>query len=43
MDIIDHGARRPFWKRLGWFGAIWLASVLGLAMVAGLIRLLLKP
>jgi len=33
----------PLWKRLGWFGAIWLASVLCLAAFAGCIRLLLKP
>jgi hypothetical protein len=29
----------PLWKRLGWMGLIWLASVLSLALVAGAIRL----
>ncbi|MFS8048062.1 DUF2474 family protein [Rhizobium sp. BR 314] len=30
------------WKRLGWFVAIWAASVLSLAVVALLLRLILK-
>lgn len=31
----------PLWKRLGWFAAIWVLSVLALAIVARLIRLVL--
>ncbi|CAM5498278.1 MAG: DUF2474 family protein [Bradyrhizobium sp.] len=30
------------WKRLMWFGAIWLASVLMLTLVAFVIRAVLK-
>lgn len=29
------------WQRLGWFMLIWLASVLALGVVAGLLRLLM--
>ena len=29
----------PIWKRLTWMAGIWLASVLALAAVSGLIRL----
>ena len=29
----------PLWKRLGWMAAIWLASVLALVAVAGLLHL----
>ena len=32
----------PLWKRLAWMGGIWLASVLALAGVAGVLRLWLK-
>lgn len=28
----------PWWKRLGWFAAIWAASVAALGLVAMLIR-----
>jgi hypothetical protein len=28
----------PLWQRLAWLGGIWLASVLTLALVAGLLR-----
>ncbi|MFW2851555.1 DUF2474 domain-containing protein [Sphingomonas sp. TX0543] len=28
----------PLWRRLGWMLAIWLASVLSLGAVAGVIR-----
>lgn len=28
----------PLWRRLGWMGLIWLASVLSLGLVAGMIR-----
>jgi hypothetical protein len=38
MAIID-GSAGPLWKRLVWMAAIWVASVLTLALVAGLIRL----
>ena len=30
------------WKRLGWMIAIWAASVISLAIVAFLLRLILK-
>lgn len=33
----------PFWKRLGWFIAIWLMSILALGTVAGIIRWWLRP
>jgi hypothetical protein len=29
----------PLWVRLAWMGGIWLASVLTLALVAGLLEL----
>ena len=29
----------PLWQRLGWMGAIWLASVTVLGIVAWIIRL----
>jgi len=32
----------PLWKRLAWMVAIWGASVLALALVAGIIRLWLR-
>ncbi|MGN6375518.1 MAG: DUF2474 family protein [Sphingomonas sp.] len=28
----------PLWKRIGWMAAIWLASVLALALVSVLLR-----
>jgi len=34
--------RSPLWRRLAWLAAIWTASVLALAFVTGLIRLVLK-
>ena len=36
-------AQAPLWKRLAWMGVIWAASVIVLGVVAGLIRLWLKP
>lgn len=30
------------WKRLAWFIGIWAASVLTLALIGGVIRLVLK-
>jgi hypothetical protein len=30
--------RRPLWTRLGWFAALWLASVLALGLVAYAIK-----
>ena len=33
----------PLWKRLGWMLLIWAASVLALGLVAGLVRMWLKP
>jgi hypothetical protein len=32
-----------WWRRVGWFAGLWLASVLALGLVAGVIRLALKP
>lgn len=28
----------PLWKRIGWMAAIWLGSVLGLGLVAQVLR-----
>lgn len=33
----------PLWKRIAWMVAIWAASVAVLGVVAGVIRLVLKP
>jgi hypothetical protein len=30
------------WRRLAWFAAIWTGSVVGLGLVAGLLRFWLK-
>jgi hypothetical protein len=35
------GKSQTGWQRLGWFLLIWLASVLALGLVAGLLRLLM--
>jgi len=35
-------AQAPLWKRLAWMIGIWGASVLALALVAGIIRLWLR-
>jgi hypothetical protein len=32
------GVRTPFWRRLAWMAGIWGASVLTLALVAGVIQ-----
>jgi len=32
----------PLWRKLAWMLAIWSASVLALALVAGLLRLWLQ-
>jgi hypothetical protein len=32
----------PLWKRLAWMAGIWAASVLTLALVAGIIKWVLK-
>ena len=48
MAIIDPrldpaGAdRTPLWRRLAWMAGIWLASVVALGLVAGVLRLWLK-
>lgn len=34
-------AKKPLWQRLGWLALIWVSSVISLALVAGLIRLLM--
>lgn len=33
----------PWWKRIGWMLAIWTASVAIMFVVAGLLRVILKP
>ncbi len=35
----DPAANSPWWKRMGWLVAIWGCSVVGLAVVAELLRL----
>lgn len=37
------GSELPLWKRIAWMIGIWAASVLALVLVAGAIRLVLKP
>jgi len=37
------GGETSFLRRLGWMVAIWAGSVLALGIVAGLIRIVLKP
>ncbi len=32
----------PWWQRLAWLAGIWLASVAGLAVFAGVLKLWLK-
>lgn len=34
----DDAGQPPMWKRLAWMAAIWIASVLALGAVAGIIR-----
>ncbi|EPF6503389.1 MULTISPECIES: DUF2474 domain-containing protein [Klebsiella/Raoultella group] len=34
-------APRPWWKRIGWMVVIWAASVMALAIVASIFRLLM--
>jgi hypothetical protein len=34
---------QPLWKRVGWMIAIWATSVAAMLVVAGAIRLILKP
>jgi hypothetical protein len=33
--------KKPLWQRLGWLVLIWVASVVSLGLVAGLLRLLM--
>jgi hypothetical protein len=35
-------SRAPWFRRIGWFALIWAASVMALAVVALLIRLLMS-
>ncbi|RUO99978.1 MAG: DUF2474 domain-containing protein [Hyphomicrobium sp.] len=43
MKADDQGTHRPSWtRRFGWLVLIWTASVLALAVVAGIIRLLMS-
>ena len=46
MDKRPHTGTKPApapkWRRLAWFVALWIASVLALAIVASLIKLALK-
>jgi hypothetical protein len=32
----------PLWKRLAWFAALWASSIVGLGLVASLLRFWLK-
>ncbi|CAH5291765.1 DUF2474 domain-containing protein [Serratia marcescens] len=41
QDKTATAAPAPWWKRIGWLGIIWSASVLGLFVVASLFRLLM--
>ncbi|MDZ5451443.1 MULTISPECIES: DUF2474 family protein [Xanthobacteraceae] len=41
LDITEKTAPK-LWKRLAWFGGIWLASVLALTLVALSIRVVLR-
>jgi len=36
-------APTPLWRRLLWFVAIWVGSVLALGLVAGALRWVLNP
>ncbi|AGL85546.1 MULTISPECIES: DUF2474 domain-containing protein [Pseudomonas] len=44
MDRLSTRPPRPAstWQRLLWMGGIWLASVVGLGLVAGVLRLLMQ-
>ncbi|GAB2587342.1 hypothetical protein GCM10027034_19630 [Ramlibacter solisilvae] len=33
---------RSWWRRLAWLALLWLAGVAGLAVVAGLLKLLMR-
>ncbi|MBO9575721.1 MAG: DUF2474 family protein [Sphingobium sp.] len=33
----------PWWKRLGWFAAIWIMSVAAIAAIAAVLRFWLAP
>ncbi|MBF7143006.1 MULTISPECIES: DUF2474 domain-containing protein [Pseudomonas] len=33
--------KKPLWQRVGWLVLIWVASVVSLGLVAGLLRLLM--
>jgi len=35
-------ARIPLWQRLAWMAAIWIASVVAVGFVSGVIRLWLR-
>lgn len=39
MDKLEE--KKPLWQRLGWLLLIWVASVVSLGLVAGLLRLLM--
>jgi hypothetical protein len=39
---MEEKAEVPLSRRLAWLAAIWTSSVLGLAMFAGLLRLLMS-
>ena len=40
--MVEHKAKTPFLKRLGWLVLIWGASVLALGVAAGLMRLFMN-
>ncbi|MCB2053870.1 MAG: DUF2474 family protein [Geminicoccaceae bacterium] len=43
MNGTGEGERSPWPRRLAWFAGLWLAGVLALAAVAGLLRALFAP
>lgn len=42
LEGADRAETTPFWQRLAWMAAIWLASVLTLGAVAMVIRYWLR-
>lgn len=42
LAAVNDGDRKPLWQRLAWLVAIWCASVVTLAVVAFVLRLLMN-